>query len=222
MAPSKTFNLAGLGCAFADGTRHPIAQDRMTRSTLISCRISISWVSKPAIEAAYEFGDEWNRRAMRLSRRQPRLPDRRKSTGFRACKLRSGGRPLTSPGSMYPRLGTRRSARHFSRPRASACPPASRIRGFTDFMRLNFACPRSRVVEQAVERAFARAIENLRLRRVFADFAASAACRNCLLIASLSFRWGYRGPIRIVLLPSNRGAGPLGRAILPNTRHSTG
>ncbi|MCP4334511.1 MAG: putative C-S lyase [Gammaproteobacteria bacterium] len=153
MAPSKTFNLAGLGCAFAI-----IANDRLRRSMSVNPYIvpHVNILGLAAAEAAYEFGDEWNRQQCEyLAANRDYLIDAiNRIPGLRLGPIEStylawidvSALGLETPSAFFEAAGVGMSA--------------GADFGDSGFMRLNFGCPRSRV-ELAVER-IRNAIEAIR------------------------------------------------------------
>ncbi len=72
MAPSKTFNLAGMQCSFAIIPNRACAGAYMAASKGL-----VSWVNllgRTAALAAYREGRDWLEQLLSLSARQPRLP----------------------------------------------------------------------------------------------------------------------------------------------------
>ena len=153
MAPSKTFNLAGLGCAFAI-----IANDRLRRSMSVNPYIvpHVSILGLAAAEAAYEFCDEWNRQQCEyLAANRDYLIDAiNRIPGLRLAPIEStylawidvSALDLENPPQFFENAGVGMSPGHEF--------------GDSNFMRLNFGCPRSRV-ERAVER-IRNAVEAIR------------------------------------------------------------
>ena len=145
MAPSKTFNLAGLGFAFA------IVPDRKLRIGMLRAREGIipynGMMGYAAAEAAYEFGDEWNRQqcAYLAANRDYLLQQLNSMPGIYAGPVEAtylawidvSQLELSDPPAFFEAAGVGMSAGHEF--------------GDTGWMRFNFACPRARV-EKAVER----------------------------------------------------------------------
>lgn len=146
MAPSKNFNIAGLGCAFA------VIPDMSLRRAfkLAGHGIvpSVNLLALVATEAAYEYGDEWNRAQCRyLAANRDFLRTRLNdieglSVGpveatFLAW-INVGGLGLDDPAGFFEQ-------------QAGVGLSAGMDFGNADYLRLNFGCPRSRL-EQAVER----------------------------------------------------------------------
>ena len=144
MAPSKTFNLAGLGCAFA------IVPDRALRAKMKTNPYIVPHVNimgYAAAEAAYEYGGEWNRQqcAYLTANRDYLIEQINRIPGLRLGPIEAtylawidvSALGLDDPPAFFENAGVGMSAGHEF--------------GDTNFMRLNFACPRSRV-EEAVRR----------------------------------------------------------------------
>ncbi|MDH3220778.1 MAG: PatB family C-S lyase [Gammaproteobacteria bacterium] len=152
MAPSKTFNVPGLGCAFA------IIPDRVLRSRMKTNPYIVPHVNImgfAAAEAAYEFGDEWNRQQCTyLAATRDYLVDAiNRIPGLNLGPIEAtylawidvSALRLDDPMTFFENAGVGMSpGRDFGDP---------------GHMRLNFGCPRSRV-EQAVER-IAKAVADL-------------------------------------------------------------
>ena len=144
MAPSKTFNLAGLGCAFAI-VPEPKLRARMTTNPYIVPHVNV--IGLAAAEAAYRDCDEWNRQQCLYLRANRDL--------LRARINRLPGLSLGPVEATY-LAWIDVSALELDDPPAffeAAGVGMSPGRDFGDpgFMRLNFACPRSRL-ETAIER----------------------------------------------------------------------
>ena len=144
MAPSKTFNLAGLGCAFA------IVPNRLLRSKMKTNPYIVPHVNimgYAAAEAAYEFGDEWNRQqcAYLAANRDYLIEEINRIPGLSLGPIEAtylawidvSALQLDDPPGFFENAGVGMSA--------------GQDFGDAGFMRLNFACPRSRV-EEAVRR----------------------------------------------------------------------
>jgi cystathionine beta-lyase len=145
MAPSKTFNLAGLGFSFA------IVPDRKLRLGMLHARKGIvpynGMMGYAAAEAAYEFGDEWNRQqcAYLATNRDFLLQQLNSIEGVYAGPVEAtylawidvSQLGLADPPGFFEAAGVGMSAGHEF--------------GDTGWMRFNFACPYARVVK-AVER----------------------------------------------------------------------
>jgi len=144
MAPSKTFNLAGLGCAFAI-----IADASLRRRMKVNPFIvpHVNLMGLAAAEAAYEFGDEWNRQqcAYLAANRDYLIREINSIPGLRLDPIEAtylawidvSALGLDDPPGFFEAAGVGMSPGHEF--------------GDSSHMRLNFGCPRSRVVE-AVER----------------------------------------------------------------------
>ena len=144
MAPSKTFNLAGVGCAFAI-----IADASLRRRMKVNPFIvpHVNLMGLAAAEAAYEFGDEWNRQqcAYLAANRDYLITEINSIPGLRLDPVEAtylawidvSALGLEDPPGFFEAAGVGMSPGHEF--------------GATSHMRLNFGCPRSRVVE-AVER----------------------------------------------------------------------
>jgi cystathionine beta-lyase len=152
MAPSKTFNLAGMGFSFA------IVADRGLRKGILQARKGIVPYVGPlgyaAAQAAYESGDEWRRQLCVYLRgnRDYLLDAINAIDGLQAGPVEAtylawidvSGLGLDNPPAFFEAAGVGMSPGHEF--------------GDSGYMRFNFGCPRSRVV-QAVER-MRRAVEN--------------------------------------------------------------
>ena len=152
MAPSKTFNLAGLGCAFAI-VPDPRLRRGMKTNPYIVPNVNIAGLA--AAQAAYEYADEWNRQqcAYLAANRDYLLDEINRIAGLRLDPIEAtylawidvSALGLDDPPAFFEAAGVGMSpGREF---------------GDDRFMRLNFGCPRSRV-EEAVRRIRA-AIETL-------------------------------------------------------------
>ena len=152
MAPSKTFNLAGLGCAFAI-----IANASLRRQMKVDPFIvpHVNLMGLAAAEAAYEYGDEWNRQqcAYLAANRDYLVTEINSIPGLRLDPIEAtylawidvSALGLEDPPGFFEAAGVGMSpGRDFGDP---------------GYMRFNFGCPRSRVVE-AVDRISA-AVESI-------------------------------------------------------------
>ncbi len=151
MAPSKTFNLAGMGFSFA------IVPDRQLRKGMLQARKGIvpyvGAMGYAAAQAAYQWGDEWRRQLCQYlaGNRDYLLEAINAIDGLKAGPVEAtylawidvSGLGLDDPPGFFEAAGVGMSTGHEF--------------GDRDFMRFNFGCPRSRVVE-AVER-MRRAVE---------------------------------------------------------------
>jgi len=144
MAPSKTFNLAGMGCAFAI-----IANDRLRRAMTVNPYIvpHVNIMGLAAAEAAYEFGDEWNRQQCEyLAANRDYLIDQiNRIPGLRLAPVESTYLAWIDVSA----LGLDNPPKFFEDAGVGMSP--GREFGDSNYMRLNFGCPRRRV-EAAVER----------------------------------------------------------------------
>ena len=153
MAPSKTFNLAGLGCAFAI-----VANDRLRRSMSVNPYIvpHVNILGLAAAGAAYEFCDDWNRQQCEyLAANRDYLIDTiNRIPGLRLAPIESTYLAWIDVSA----LGLDNPPKFFEDAGVGMSP--GREFGDSNFMRLNFGCPRSRV-ELAVER-IRKAVETIR------------------------------------------------------------
>jgi len=152
MAPSKTFNLAGLGCAFTIIPNRKLRRGMKVNPYIVP---HVNLMGLAAAEAAYEFGDEWNRQQCEYLaanrdylidaiNRIPRLRLRPIEATYLAW-IDVSALALEDPMEFFENAGVGMSpGRDFGDP---------------THMRLNFGCPRQRV-EQAVER-IRKAVEAL-------------------------------------------------------------
>lgn len=150
MAPSKTFNLAGLGCAFAI-VPEPKLRKAMTTNPYIVPHVNV--IGLAAAEAAYRHCDEWNRQqCVYLAANRDLLRERiNRLPGLKLGPVEAtylawidvSGLGLDDPPAFFEAAGIGMS-------------PGKDF-GDSDYMRLNFACPRSRL-ELAIER-IERAVE---------------------------------------------------------------
>lgn len=146
MAPSKTFNIAGLGCGFA-----VIANDKWRQSFRLSMRSITPGVNPMgfvACQAAYEHGEEWRRALIAYLNKNcdlvedfvrshaPRLSMERPQATYLAWINASG-------------LGVESPYRHVKSYRLGLSAGAPF--GDEQYLRLNFACPRS-VLEDGLAR----------------------------------------------------------------------
>ena len=144
MAPSKTFNLAGLGCAFAI-VADPVLRAGMKTNPYIVPHVNIMGLA--AAEAAYEFGDEWVRQqcAYLVANRDYLRDQVNRIDGLSLGPIEAtylawidvSALQLEDPMKFFEDAGVGMS-------------PGSDF-GDSNYMRLNVGCPRSRL-EQAVER----------------------------------------------------------------------
>lgn len=145
MAPSKTFNVPGLGCSFA------IVANRAIRQRMILARTGIvpyvNAMGYAAAQAAYESGDEWNRQQLDYLRgnRDLLIEEINKIPGLHLDPIEAtylawidiSALDLEKPMAFFEDAGVGLSP--------------GRDFGDRDYMRLNYACPRSRV-EKAIDR----------------------------------------------------------------------
>jgi cystathionine beta-lyase len=152
MAPSKTFNLAGLGCAFAI-----IPNPKLRRGMKVNPYIvpHVNLMGLAAAEAAYEFGDEWNRQQCEyLAANRDYLIDAiNRIPGLRLGPIEATNLAWIEVSA----LGLEDPMGFFENAGLGMSP--GRDFGDPTHMRLNFGCPRHRV-EQAVER-IRKAVEAL-------------------------------------------------------------
>jgi len=152
MAPSKTFNLAGLGCAFAIVANAGLRSGMKTNPYIVP---HINLMGLAAAEAAYEFGDEWNRQqcAYLTANRDYLVDEINRIPGLRLGPIEATYLAWIDVSA----LGLKNPPKFFEDAGLGMSP--GRDFGDPDYMRLNFGCPRSRV-EQAVAR-IRKAVENL-------------------------------------------------------------
>lgn len=150
MAPSKTFNLAGLGCAFAI-----VADARLRAGIRMNPYIvpHVNIMGLAASEAAYRHGDDWVRQLndYLAGNRDYLVEAINRIPGLRLDPIEAtylawidvSGLGLDDPPAFFEDAGVGMS------PGVDFGDPA--------YMRLNFGCPRSRVVEavERIERALA-------------------------------------------------------------------
>lgn len=146
MAPSKNFNIAGLKCAFA------IIPDRELRKRFSQAADgvanAVNLLGLVAAEAAYEYGDEWNRQQCRyLAANRDYLQQHVNAIN---------GLSLGPTEATYlawlnvSELGLDNPHKYFEEQIRVGLSAGAEY-GDENFLRLNFGCPRS-TVEQAVER----------------------------------------------------------------------
>jgi cystathionine beta-lyase len=145
MAPSKTYNIAGLGCSFA------VIQDPQLRRRFQRARRGIvpdvNLLGYTAAAAAYADGDEWNRAQLNYLRgnRDYLLREINAIPGLKLDPIEAtylawidvSAAKLENPAHFFEQAGVGLSP--------------GRDFGDERFMRLNFGCPRA-LVEEAVER----------------------------------------------------------------------
>jgi cystathionine beta-lyase len=152
MAPSKTFNLAGLGCAFAIIADASLRRRMKVNPYIVS---HVNLMGLAAAEAAYEFGDEWNRQqcAYLAANRDYLVKEINTIPGLRLDPIEAtylawidvSALGLEDPPAFFTAAGVGMSPGHEF--------------GDAGYMRLNFGCPRSRVVEAV--RRIRKAVEGL-------------------------------------------------------------
>ncbi len=152
MAPSKTFNLAGLGCAFAIVPNADLRRGMNTAPYIVPHANLMGLV---AAEAAYEFGDEWNQQqcAYLAANRDYLIDEINRIPGLRLGPIEATYLAWIDVSA----LGLKNPTKFFENAGLGLSP--GRSFGDPDYMRLNFGCPRSRV-EQAVDR-LRQAVESL-------------------------------------------------------------
>ncbi|UCH39581.1 MAG: PatB family C-S lyase [Gammaproteobacteria bacterium] len=152
MAPSKTFNLAGLGCAFAI-----VAEAKLRAQMKVNPYIvpHVNVMGLAAAEAAYEHGDEWVRQqcAYLAANRDYLIDEINRISGMRLGPIEATYLAWIDVSE----LGLDDPMEFFENAGVGMSP--GRDFGDNDYMRLNFGCPRSRV-EQAVAR-MRKAVETL-------------------------------------------------------------
>lgn len=145
MAPSKTYNIAGLGCSFA------IITDPKLRQQFINVRKGIvpdvNLLGYTAAIAAYKDGDEWNKQQLNYLRenRDYLQHEINQIPGLKLLPVEAtylawidiSGAKLSNPAHFFEQAGVGMSP--------------GRDFGDANYMRLNFGCPRS-TLEQAVHR----------------------------------------------------------------------
>jgi len=140
MAPSKTFNLAGLGCAFAI-----IANANLRRQMKVDPFIvpHVNLMGLTAAEAAYEYGDEWNRQqcAYLAANRDYLITEINSIPGLRLDPIEATYLAWIDVSA----LGLENPPGFFEAAGVGMSP--GRDFGDPGYMRFNFGCPRSRVVE---------------------------------------------------------------------------
>lgn len=157
MAPSKTFNIAGLGCAYA------VIPDAALRKRFLAAMHGIvphvNVLGLAACEAAYRHGGGWRRqlldvlkanagRVERAIEALPALTMTRVEAGFLAW-IDGRGLGVERPAALFERAGVGLSD-------GAAFGPGS---AYAQFVRLNFGTPRS-LLDEALAR-IARAVANL-------------------------------------------------------------
>ena len=152
MAPSKTFNLAGLGCAFAIVPNAGLRRGMKTNPYIVP---HVNLMGLAAAEAAYEFGDEWSRQqcAYLAANRDYLIDEINRIPGLQLGSIEATYLAWIDVSA----LGLEKPIKFFEDAGLGMSP--GRDFGDPNYMRLNFGCPRSRV-EQAVKR-IRKAIEGL-------------------------------------------------------------
>lgn len=154
MAPSKTYNIAGLGCSFA------VVSDPELRKQFINVRKGIvpdvNLLGYTAAIAAYKDGDEWNEKQLDYLRenRDFLMKEINKIPGLKLNPIEAtylawidvSGAKLSNPAHFFEQAGVGMSP--------------GRDFGDSNFMRLNFGCTRS-TLEEAVKRIKAALINEL-------------------------------------------------------------
>jgi cystathionine beta-lyase len=145
MAPSKTYNIAGLGCSFA------IIPDLELRKAFINVRKGIvpdvNLLGYTAAIAAYKEGDAWNQQQLEYlrSNRDYLVQEINQIPGLKLDPIEAtylawidvSGTKLQNPAHFFEQAGVGMSP--------------GRDFGDAHFMRLNFGCPRA-TLEEAVRR----------------------------------------------------------------------
>ncbi len=144
MAPSKTFNLAGLGCAFAIVPDPELRRSMKTNPYIVP---NVNIMGLAAAVAAYQHADDWNRQqcAYLAANRDYLVSEINRIPGLKLDPIEAtylawvdvSALGLDDPPAFFEAAGVGMSPGHEF--------------GDTDFMRLNFGCPRSRV-EEALRR----------------------------------------------------------------------
>jgi len=154
MAPSKTYNIAGLGCSFA------IITDKQLRQQFINVRKGIvpdvNLLGYTAAIAAYKAGDEWNQQQLDYLRENRDYLQREINLipGLKLLPIEAtylawidiSGAKLANPAHFFEQAGVGMSP--------------GRDFGDANYMRLNFGCPRS-TLEEAIHRIKAAIINEL-------------------------------------------------------------
>lgn len=145
MAPSKTFNIAGLSCSFAIIPDDSIRRKFCKAGTGIIPYLNL--LGTTAAQAAYEYGDDWNNQQVDYLRanRDYLMAEINKIQGLKLDPIEAtylawidvSGLKLTDPKAFFEAAGVGLSA-------------GSEF-GDINYLRLNFGCPRS-LLEEAVKR----------------------------------------------------------------------
>jgi cystathionine beta-lyase len=145
MAPSKTYNIAGLGCSFA------IIPDEQLRKQFINVRKGIvpdiNLLGYTAAIGAYQAGDDWNKKQLDYLRgnRDYLVREINQIPGLKLNPIEAtylawidvSAAKLENPAHFFEQAGVGMSP--------------GRDFGDSNYMRLNFGCPRS-MLEEAVKR----------------------------------------------------------------------
>ncbi len=145
MAPSKTYNIAGLGCSFA------IISDKQLRKQFINVRKGIvpdvNLLGYTAAIAAYKDGDDWNEKQLDYlrSNRDYLMKEINQIPGLKLNPIEAtylawidvSGAKLSNPAHFFEQAGVGMSP--------------GRDFGDANYMRLNFGCTRS-TLEEAIKR----------------------------------------------------------------------
>lgn len=154
MAPSKTYNIAGLGCSFA------IIPDAELRKQFINVRKGIvpdaNLLGYTAAMAAYEQGDDWNNKQLTYLRenRDYLIQEINQIPGLKLNPIEAtylawidvSGAKLSNPAHFFEQAGVGMSP--------------GRDFGDANYMRLNFGCTRQ-TLEEAVKRIKAAMLNEL-------------------------------------------------------------
>ncbi len=158
LSPSKTWNIAGLGYAFA------IIPDDSIRRRFIAARghtlAEINALSYYAAEAAYNHGEPWRQELMKYLRGN-------RDTLVRFITEKCEGLSVHSPEATYlawidaRSLGTENPATFFEKEAGLFLSDGTAF-GWPGYIRFNFACPRSRMLEglEKMESAIQQRISN--------------------------------------------------------------
>ncbi|WP_151704075.1 MalY/PatB family protein [Nitrincola alkalilacustris] len=145
MAPSKTFNIAGLGCAYAVIDNPEIRQRfQQVRKGIVP---DVNLLGYTAAIAAFRDGDEWNRAQLNYLRgnRDYLVNEINAIPGLSLNPIEA-----TYLAWIDVSAAKLENPQHFFEQAGVGMSPG-RDFGDSRFMRLNFGCPR-RILEQAVER----------------------------------------------------------------------
>ncbi len=144
MAPSKTFNLAGLGCAFAIVPDPGLRRGMKTNPFIVP---NVNIMGLVAALAAYRYADEWNRQqcAYLAANRDYLVAEINRIPGLRLDPIEATYLAWIDVAA----LGVDDPPAFFEAAGVGMSP--GREFGDDRFMRLNFGCPRGRV-EEALRR----------------------------------------------------------------------